>query len=97
MVTNTANDLFPHTGAWNMVLNAQGHIQGDLTVWRGGEERSPQRRKTETRKRAEDAADPLLGTPFAGESGREVPASISFPAHSVRKAACPPEPLHHHG
>ena len=72
MVTNTVNDLFPHTGAWNMVLNAQGHIQGDLTVWRGGEERSPQRRKTETRKRAEDAADPLLGTPFAGESGLEL-------------------------
>ena len=30
--------LFPNTGAWNLVLNAQGHIQGDLTVWRGGEE-----------------------------------------------------------
>ena len=44
MVTNTVNDLFPNTGAWNLVLNAQGHIQGDLTVWRGGEELSPQRR-----------------------------------------------------
>ena len=23
MVTNTVNDLFPNTGAWNLVLNAQ--------------------------------------------------------------------------
>src|SRR5258708_1695526 len=37
MVTNTVNDLAPNTGAWNMVLNAQGRIQGDLTVWREGE------------------------------------------------------------
>ena len=35
MVTNTVNDLLPNTGAWNLVLNAQGRIQGDLTVWRG--------------------------------------------------------------
>ena len=34
MVTNTVNDLKPNTGAWNLVLNAQGRIQGDLTVWR---------------------------------------------------------------
>ena len=34
MVTNTVNDLTPATGAWNLVLNAQGRIQGDLTVWR---------------------------------------------------------------
>src|ERR1700735_3056252 len=34
MVTNTVNDLATHTGAWNLVLNAQGRIQGDLTVWR---------------------------------------------------------------
>jgi len=46
MVTNTVNDLFPNTGAWNFVLNAQGRIQGDLTVWRGGEELSPHLRKT---------------------------------------------------
>src|SRR5277367_5570960 len=44
MVSNTVNDLFPNTGAWNLVLNAQGRIQGDLTVWRDGEEQSPQRR-----------------------------------------------------
>lgn len=74
MVTNTVNDLFPNTGAWNLVLNAQGHIQGDVTVWRGGEELSPPRRKTEAqgRKNAAGAADPLLGTPFAGESGLEL-------------------------
>lgn len=74
MVTNTVNDLFPNTGAWNLVLNAQGRIQGDLTVWRGSEELSPPRRKTEAaaRKSAADAADPLLGTPFAGESGLEI-------------------------
>jgi len=74
MVTNTVNDLFPNTGAWNLVLNAQGRIQGDLTVWRGSEELSPPRRKTEAAgsKSADGAVDPLLGTPFAGESGLEI-------------------------
>ena len=38
MVTNTVSGLEAHTGAWNLVLNAQGRIQGDLTVWRGGDE-----------------------------------------------------------
>ena len=37
MVTNTVNDLPANGGAWNLVLNAQGRIQGDLTVWREGE------------------------------------------------------------
>ena len=32
MVTNTVNDLAPNGGAWNLVLNAQGRIQGDLTT-----------------------------------------------------------------
>ncbi len=81
MVTNTVNDLFPNAGAWNLVLNAQGRIQGDLTVWRGSEELSPQRRKTEAASSKStagaalgrsEAADPLLGTPFAGESGLEI-------------------------
>ena len=71
MVTNTVNDLFPNTGAWNLVLNAQGHIQGDLTVWRGGEESSPQRRSPSRRRRPR-TDDRLLGTPFAGESGLEL-------------------------
>jgi len=34
MVTNMVNDLPANGGAWNLVLNAQGRIQGDLTVWR---------------------------------------------------------------
>jgi folate-binding protein YgfZ len=68
MVTNTVNDLFPNTGAWNLVLNAQGHLQGDLTVWRGGEESSPKRRSAT----AALGGDPLLGTPFAGESELEL-------------------------
>jgi folate-binding protein YgfZ len=70
MVTNTVNDLFPNTGAWNLVLNAQGHIQGDLTVWRGGEEPSPQRRSPSGA--GSQGSDRLLGTPFAGESGLEL-------------------------
>jgi folate-binding protein YgfZ len=37
MVTNTVNDLPRNGGAWNLVLNAQGRIQGDLTVWREGD------------------------------------------------------------
>ena len=37
MVTNTVNDLPANGGAWNLVLNAQGRIQGDLTVWREGD------------------------------------------------------------
>lgn len=74
MVTNTVNDLFPNTGAWNLVLNAQGHIQGDLTVWRAGEEQSPQRRISVKATKDGNGGgthqeDPLLGTPFAGESG----------------------------
>ena len=38
MVTNTVNDLAPNAGAWNLVLNAQGRIQGDLNVWREDDE-----------------------------------------------------------
>ncbi|HET6206968.1 MAG TPA: folate-binding protein [Terracidiphilus sp.] len=34
MVTNMVKDLAPDAGAWNLVLNAQGRIQGDLMVWR---------------------------------------------------------------
>ena len=34
MVTNMVTDLSPNSGAWNLVLNAQGRIQGDLLVWR---------------------------------------------------------------
>lgn len=37
MVTNTVNDLPGNGGAWNLVLNAQGRIQGDLMVWRDGD------------------------------------------------------------
>jgi folate-binding protein YgfZ len=37
MVTNMVNDLAPNAGAWNLVLNAQGRIQGDLHVWREGD------------------------------------------------------------
>ncbi|HEY1767591.1 MAG TPA: folate-binding protein [Terracidiphilus sp.] len=70
MVTNTVNDLFPNTGAWNLVLNAQGRIQGDLMVWRGSEELSPQRRHPEPAGAKNDSA--LSGTPFAGESGLEL-------------------------
>jgi len=76
MVTNTVNDLFPNTGAWNLVLNAQGRIQGDLTVWRQGEEHSPVRRNAVLAdnakaqlERAEGSDVRFLGTPFAGESG----------------------------
>ncbi len=74
MVTNTVNDLFPNTGAWNFVLNAQGHIQGDLTVWREGEEVSPQRRSPVDRvaKPAHGGQERLLGKPFAGESALEL-------------------------
>jgi folate-binding protein YgfZ len=41
MVTNTVNDLAVNAGAWNLVLDAKGHIQGDLYVWREGD-KSPQ-------------------------------------------------------
>ncbi len=37
MVTNTVTDLPANGGAWNLVLNAQGRIQGDLHVWRNGD------------------------------------------------------------
>src|ERR1035437_2139036 len=38
MVTNTVNDLGTDAGAWNLVLNAQGRIQGDLHVGREGDQ-----------------------------------------------------------
>jgi len=38
MVTNKVSDLEDNKGTWNLVLNAQGRIQGDLTVWREGDE-----------------------------------------------------------
>jgi folate-binding protein YgfZ len=38
MVTNTVNDLGTNAGAWNLMLNAQGRIQGDLHVWREGDQ-----------------------------------------------------------
>ena len=38
MVTNTVSDIASGFGAWSMVLNAQGRIQGDLTVWRDGDD-----------------------------------------------------------
>ena len=74
MVTNTVNDLFPNTGAWNLVLNAHGRILGDLTVWREGEELSPQRRSHagSGAKGSASSGDSLLGTPFAGESGLDM-------------------------
>jgi folate-binding protein YgfZ len=37
MVTNAVNGLASGAGAWNLVLNAQGRIQGDVTVWREGD------------------------------------------------------------
>ncbi len=38
MVTNMVTELAENAGAWNLVLNAQGRIQGDLMVWREGGE-----------------------------------------------------------
>jgi folate-binding protein YgfZ len=38
MVTNGVETLPDKTGAYNLVLNAQGRIQGDLFVWRSGDE-----------------------------------------------------------
>jgi folate-binding protein YgfZ len=38
MVTNMVKDLPSGAGAWNLVLNAQGRIQGDLTVWRDADD-----------------------------------------------------------
>jgi folate-binding protein YgfZ len=37
MVTNTVETLADKTGAYNLVLNAQGRIQGDVYVWRDGD------------------------------------------------------------
>jgi len=38
MVTNGVNGLATNGGAWNLVLNAQGRIQGELYIWREGDE-----------------------------------------------------------
>jgi folate-binding protein YgfZ len=61
MVTNMVKDLAPGAGAWNLSLNAQGRIQGDLMVWR----ESPQRQgPVATTPGREDTS---LGTPVAGD------------------------------
>jgi folate-binding protein YgfZ len=60
MVTNTVNELAPNTGAWNLVLNAQGRIQGDLTVWRESGE-------LPSRQRGPVAADPGLELEIAAD------------------------------
>ncbi len=38
MVTNMVEALADHSGAYNLVLNAQGRIQGDCCVWRSGDD-----------------------------------------------------------
>ena len=38
MVTNNVETLPGETGAYNLVLNAQGRIQGDAWIWRSGDE-----------------------------------------------------------
>ena len=37
MVTNTVETLAENSGAYNLILNAQGRIQGDVHVWRVGD------------------------------------------------------------
>ncbi len=41
MVTNGVETLATGSGAYNLVLNAQGRIQGDAVVWRVGDPASP--------------------------------------------------------
>ncbi len=41
MVTNSVQELATGSGAWNLVLNAQGRIQGDVHVWRGDDGTDP--------------------------------------------------------
>jgi folate-binding protein YgfZ len=60
MVTNTVNDLAPNAGTWNLVLNAQGRIQGDLTVWREEGALPP-------RQRGPVAGDPRLALEIAAD------------------------------
>jgi folate-binding protein YgfZ len=38
MVTNAVETLPDRSGAYNLVLNAQGRIQGDVYVWRSGDD-----------------------------------------------------------
>ena len=65
MVTNMVNELDANAGAWNLVLNAQGRIQGDLYVWREGDGISPQRGRPAATTRG--SKDRFLGTPVAGD------------------------------
>ena len=63
MVTNTVNDLFPNSGAWNLVLNAQGPDTGRpdrLARWKRGE---LPRRDARPLQPARQNLNPLLGTP----------------------------------
>ena len=66
MVTNMVKDLPPGTGTWNLVLNVQGRIQGDLTVWRdlppgsGSGDQAPKESDELELEVAADQADKLL-------------------------------------
>jgi folate-binding protein YgfZ len=57
MVTNTVIDLGPAQGNYSLVLNAQGRIQGDLTVWRNLDSNNDDKLELEI---AQDQIDPLL-------------------------------------
>jgi glycine cleavage system aminomethyltransferase T len=45
MVTNNVRDLAPGRGNYNFLLNAQGHIQGDLYIYNHHGRRRGQRRR----------------------------------------------------
>lgn len=79
MVTNMVKDLAADTGAWNLVLNAQGRIQGDLTVWR----QPPQRQgPVSPTPRNENSS---LGTPAAGDPGESDDLELEVTAGQADK------------
>jgi folate-binding protein YgfZ len=88
MVTNSVTELAPNAGAWNLVLNAQGRIQGDLTVWRAGDEleleiAADQHEKLLTHLNhfiiMDDVELVPLGGEQAGEAGSETAVGLTGP------------------
>src|SRR6184192_4167976 len=95
MVTNNVRDLPPGHGVYAFVLNAQGHILGDLYAYNSGESLLVDTDRAQLEKmlsffrkyiimdkvEAEDISDKLVSVGIAGPRSRELlkAAGVQFP------------------
>jgi folate-binding protein YgfZ len=98
MVTNTVNDLGTNAGAWNLILNAQGRIQGDLHVWREGESLELEIAADQSEKLLAHLdrfiiMDDVELTPLRNESALELTGPQAADLLARLELPAPPEPL----